>query len=111
MRDAVRRAARELAGAGIRLEIPRYLQPSLKALEEVSYNLKKKNPDMRRNIKFDNGELDLVLDFCLNPSADPTWRSLQPAGAKAVKAKLSTSGAATKGEVDEDELNSMLGMS
>ena len=52
-----------------------------------------------------------MLDFCLNPSADPTWRSLQPAGAKAVKAKLSTSGAATKGEVDEDELNSMLGMS
>ena len=36
VRDAVRRAAKELAGdneAGIRLEVPTRLQPSLKALE------------------------------------------------------------------------------
>ena len=70
VRDVVRGAARELAGhddAGIRLEIPSFLQPSLKALEAVSYNLKKKNPDIKRNIKFDDGEMDLVLDFCLSP--------------------------------------------
>ena len=47
VRDIVRRAARELAGsleARIRLEIPQFLQPSLKSLESVSYSLKKKFP-------------------------------------------------------------------
>ena len=43
IRDTVRSMARELAGdpdAGVRLEIPYSLQPNLKALESVSYNLK-----------------------------------------------------------------------
>ena len=56
VRDAVRGMASELAGdpdAGVRLEIPHGLQSNLKALESVSYNLKKKYPDLRRNIKFD----------------------------------------------------------
>ena len=73
VRDIFRRAARELAGspeAGIRLEIPQYLQPSLKSLEAVSYALKKKFPGIRRNIKFDDEKLDLVLDFCTDPGAD-----------------------------------------
>ena len=66
IRDAVRRAAKELAGdngAGIRLEVPRGLQPSLKALEAVSYNLKQKNNGIKRNIRFDDLAQDLVLDF------------------------------------------------
>ena len=58
VRDIVRRAAKELAGspeAGIRLEIPQFLQPSLKSLESVSYSLKKKFPATRSNIKFEKG--------------------------------------------------------
>ena len=68
VRDAVRGSARELAAhpeAGIRLEIPHSLQPSLKALEAVSYKLKQKYPDIRRNIKFDDQEKDLILDLSL----------------------------------------------
>ena len=70
VRDAVKRAAKELAGdtdAGIRLEVPGFLQPSLKALEAVSFRLKQKNPKMRRNVKFDEAVMDLVLDFSLDP--------------------------------------------
>ena len=55
VRDAVKRAAKELAGdreAGIRLEVPRSLQGSLKALEAISFALKKTNPSLRRNVKF-----------------------------------------------------------
>ena len=47
VRDTVRRAAKELAGssdAGVRLEIPYSMQTRLKALESVSYNLKKSTP-------------------------------------------------------------------
>ena len=70
VRDTIKRAARELAGdqsTGIRLEIPGYLQTSLKALEAVSFALKQKNLDMRRNVKFDDAEMDLVLDFSVDP--------------------------------------------
>ena len=46
MRDAVRSAAFNLAGrrAGIRLEIPDTLRPSLKALESAAYQLKQVHP-------------------------------------------------------------------
>ena len=77
--DTVRRVAKELAGekdAGIRLEIPRYLQSSLKSLEAVSFALKKKNPEMKRNIKFDDDYMDLVLDFCLRGQLLRSGRSL-----------------------------------
>ena len=49
MRDAARSAAFNLAGkkAGIRLEIPDTLRPSLRALESLAYNLKKSNPEMK----------------------------------------------------------------
>ena len=81
VRDAVRGAAKELAGspdAVIRLEIPTSLQPSLKALETVSFHLKKKHPKLRRNIKFDDAEMDLVLDFSTDPDFGAPWRKVRP---------------------------------
>ena len=111
VRDAIKGAARELAGcsdAGIRLEIPQYLQPSLKALETVSYNLKQKNPMVKRNIKFDDAEMDLVLDFCMDPGVDdPRWRKVRPAQAKVLKAALGKNVGVTT-EVTTDELEQML---
>ena len=111
VRDTVRRAAKELAGdpgAGIRLEIPGFLQPSLKALESVSFALKQKNPKMRRNVKFDDVEMNLVLDFSLDPDGGAPWRKIRPAQALAAKSKLKATGT-SGGEVNDDELDSMLG--
>ena len=104
VRDAVRGAARELAGvpeADMRLEIPHFLQGSLKALEAVSYNLKKKHPGIRRNIKFDDGEMDLVLDFCTNPDDSDA------AQAKLLKKTIGKKSGKTV-EVTSDELEQML---
>ena len=112
VRDIVWGAARELGRhleAGIRLEIPHSLQPSLKALEVVSYKLKKKYPDIKRNTKFDDHERDLVLDFCTDPSTNQPWRKARPAQAKALKSKLT--GAEQAAEVTEDELDQMIGTS
>ena len=70
-RDLVRSAARNLAGKpshGMRLEIPEHLRPSLRNLESVSYDLKKRNPNLKRNKKFDDAVMDLVLDIKLNDS-------------------------------------------
>ena len=107
VRDAVRRSAKELAGdanAGIRLEVPRGLQSSLKALEAVSFALKQKNKKMKR--KFDDSIMDLVLDFNLDPEGGGVWRTLKPDQARKFKGKLGASGSA---DVDEDELDGMLG--
>ena len=84
VRDAVRRGAKELAGdrdAGVRLEIPYSMQSSLKALESVSYHLKQKHPKIRRNIKFDDDEMSLVLDFNTDPDGSGTWRQVGAAQA------------------------------
>ena len=111
VRDAIRGAARELAGspeAGMCLEVPHFLQPSLKALETVSYNLKQKHPGIRRNIKFDDGEQDLVLDFCTNPGDDDArWRRVRPDQAKILKATIGKKPGKSV-EVSSDELERML---
>ena len=85
IRDKIKRAAKELGGEvghGIRLEIPYSLQKSLKALEALSYNLKKKHPRIRRNIRFDDLEKDLVLDFNTDPDGN-NWR--RAAAAQAIQ--------------------------
>ena len=64
-RDAVRAAAPRLAGKtnmGMRLEIPESLRPSLRALESMSYFLKQTNRSLKRNIKYDNEVMDLIMD-------------------------------------------------
>ena len=82
-RDAVRAAAFNLAGdrqSGMRLHIPGHLEPNFKALEGLSYLLKQKHATLRRNIKFDEPNMDLVLDFQVQ-EGDP-WRSVRPAQAR-----------------------------
>ena len=61
---------------------------------------------MKRNIKFDDQHMDLVLDFCFDPDAG-NWRKICPGQAKAVKSRM---GSATRNEeVGEDELEIMFG--
>ena len=111
VRDVVRRAAKELAGAsdsGIRLEIPHYLKPSLKALEAVSFNLKKKNDKIRRNIRFDDGDMDLILDFNTDPDGDGVWRRVTAAQAKSMKSKVGGAGPSRTAALTDQELEDML---
>ena len=85
-RDIVRRAASNLAGmpnAGIRLEVPEFLRPSLRALESTSFLLKKKFPTLKRHVKFDDEVLDLVMDLKMTPDAQ--WQKMRPA--QAIEAK------------------------
>ena len=82
-RDSVRAAADNLAGdtkSGMRLHIPGHLEPNFKILEHISYLLKQKYATLRRNIKFDEPNMDLVLDF-QSEEGEP-WRSIRPAQAK-----------------------------
>ena len=110
IRDAVRRAAKELGGtrdAGIRLEIPFNLQSSLKALEAVSYQLKQKNQGVKRNIKFDDSDMDLVLDFNVDPEGSGVWKWVSATQAKQMKQKIN-SAAGQSSLLSNDELGSLM---
>ena len=78
-------------GAGIRLEIPYSMQSKLKALESVSYNLKKKFPEIRRNIKYDDDTMDLVLDFNTHPDDGGNWKQVTSEQARQMKTRMKAS--------------------
>ena len=64
---------------------------------------------MKRNVKFDDGKMDFVLNFCLDPSdPDPTWRKVRPVQVAMMKSKLSVSRARSE-EVSEEDRGKMLG--
>ena len=79
LRDVVRGPAYNLAGqkeAGIRLEVPHHLMANFKALNAASYRLRMKFKECKRNVKFDDENYDLILDFKTSP--DSNWRRLRP---------------------------------
>ena len=80
IRDAVRARASQLAEyrdtAGMRLELPDYLQKDFRALMNLAYDLKSKNTGLKRNIKFDEEDLGLFMD--IQVKSDGHWRRIKP---------------------------------
>lgn len=101
IRDVVKAQGHNLAGfrdeAGMRLQIPDYLQKDFHALMSVAYNLKKSNKDLRRNMD----DIQTVTDG--------DWRRIRPQQAyKALGTRTrKRSGAPT--EIDDEEILSLLG--
>ena len=65
----------ERKGKGLRLEVPDHLWPSFRVLQEVAYELKQKHASLRRNILFDDVNMDLKMDFTVDAV---TWKTLSP---------------------------------
>ena len=105
-RDAVRAAAPSLASfrddAGMKLHIPDHLQRSFRALMNLAFDLKKKHPGLKRNVKFDDVNLDLYLDVQLK--ADDEWQRIDPG--QAVEATKGRPGR-SRG-IDADRLRRLL---
>lgn len=80
IRDAVRARASQLAdyrdAAGMRLELPDYLQKDFRALINLAYDLKSKNVDLKRNIKFDEEDLGLFMDVQVRTGGN--WKRVKP---------------------------------
>ena len=108
IRDAIKANAANLANfrdeAGMHLHLPNNLQKDFKALMSLSYDLKKKNAELRRNIKFDEDDLGLYMDFQIK--RDSAWKRVKPEQAR----KALTAGGKRTGpaEVDADELTGLL---
>ena len=108
-RDAVRSAAPRLAGKkdmGMRLEIPEALRPSLRALDSTSYLLKQTNPLLKRNIKYDDEVMDLVMDIKLNEAAP--WRKIRPDQAMDAKKNRAVPSREDRVELDSAAIQSFL---
>lgn len=80
-RDKVKAAGIHLAGqtdAGIRIHVPGFLLDSFHALQAVGYHMKKRDPNLRRSVKFDDENRDLVMDV----RVDGEWKRITSEQAK-----------------------------
>ena len=106
-RDVVKGAARNLSvlgpDYGVRLELPNHLKTAMQALQAASYEIKKKSPEAKRNVLFDDNTLDLVLDFSLGEGRP--WRWMTAKQAKLAKRKR----VASERDVKDSELDEILG--
>ena len=109
VRDAVKAQGPNLANfrkeAGIRLHLPNHLQKDFKALMGLSYDLKKKNADLRRNVKFDETDLGLYIDLQLEKEGQ--WRRVKPEQARMANEKSRSRGGPET--MDAEELSTLLG--
>ena len=64
------------------MEIAHHLMSNFKALSSASYKMKKKFPTCKRNLRYDDDELNLVLDFKSTP--DSHWKRIKPEQAKII---------------------------
>ena len=74
IRDSIKAQAYKLAShreeAGMRLHIPDHLQRVFRSLMNVSFDMKKKHPSLKRSVKFDEEEQSLYMDVQLAEGQD-----------------------------------------
>ena len=107
VRDAVKAAAANLANhrdkAGMRLHVPDHLQKEFHSLMNLSYDLKKRHPKLKRNVKFDKEDFGLFMDVRMSEEGD--WKRVKPAQAMAAVKKNRKDKVQGMGE---DELRELL---
>ena len=78
LRDEVKSMARNLSGTdrktGVQIEPPDHLRGHYQAFQRLAFQLKRKNPSLRRNIKFYDPELCLSMDIKTSSEAD--WKAV-----------------------------------
>ena len=85
IRDEVRALSRNLGGdttAGVQLEVPDHLRGKFQTFQSLAYQLKKKHPLLKRNIKLVDSNLGLVMDVKLD--GDSGWKAVQYEDANAI---------------------------
>ena len=110
VRDAIKSAAKNLAGKGqsfgVRLELPNHLKSAMTALQSASFEIKQKFPLARRNVLFDDGSMDLVLDF--STGEGKPWRRMSSAQARERKKKAPVRDGAGRADLGDGELDALL---
>ena len=109
IRDTVKAQGPNLANhredAGMRLQIPDNLQKDFKALMSMAYELKQKNKDLKRNVKFDEESLGLFMDVQMKRDGD--WKRIRPSQAhRHLATRQKRTG---PDDMGDDEIESLLG--
>ena len=99
----VKGAARNLTTrgqeCGVRLELPNHLKTNMQALQAVSYDIKQRHPDARRNVSFDDGVMDLALDFSMGDGQP--WQRVSAKQARQAKAKRRRQAGSDERDIDD----------
>ena len=107
VRDTIKGKAANLANfgleAGMRLDIPNHLQKDFKLLTNLAYDMKQKNPELKRNIKFDKDEVGLFMDVLVK--AGGQWRRISTEQAKTLNSRKRRG----SDRFELDELKSLVG--
>ena len=94
--------AAEGRAAGVRMQVPGYLISTFRLLENLGYQMKKVDPDVRRVVKFDDSKMSLMMDVRVNDS----WRRVYPDDAKKAMARTpNLSAAAGPAEMSSDNIS------
>ena len=74
-RDEVKSCARNLVDrtVGVQMDPPDHLRSHYQTFQALAFQLKQKHPNLKRNVKFCDPEMDLEMDFNLG---DGTWRTI-----------------------------------
>ena len=108
IRDSIRARASNLADhrdtAGMRLELPDYLQRDFRSLMNLAYDLKSKHASLRRNIKFDEEDMGLFMD--IQTDADDRWRRIKPEQAR----KLARTRSRGPEKLNDSDIVTLLGL-
>ena len=105
LRDEVKSLARNLAGTdrsiGVQMEAPDHLRSHYQAFQKLGFHIKRKHAALRRNVKFDDFSMSLVMDVKLDESA--SWKTIDYAAAKDLLKRVKT-----VPTVDKKELENMV---
>ena len=106
-RDDVRSFAKNLErkGRGMRLEVPEHLWPNFRVLQELGFELRQKKPSLRRNVLFDDTNMDLKMDFSVDST---TWKTVSLSEARKTLQKRRPNRTRRLSATQED-LESLLG--
>ena len=109
LRDEVKSAAKNLNGAdrstGLQLEAPDHLRSHYQTFQKLGFNIKKKHPTLRRNVKFDDLEQALVMDIKTDQASD--WKTLTYADAKDLLKKVKKT---PRTSIEKAELESLVNL-
>ena len=81
MKAAGPKLAGEGRAAGLRLQIPSFLSNNFRVLENLGYQMRKMDPEVRRVVKFDDENQDLMMDVRVGGE----WRRVYPSDARAAR--------------------------
>ena len=89
LRDEIKSLGRNLSGQdrsiGMQLEPPDHLRSHYQAFQKLAFQMKKKSPGLRRNIKFYDGEMCLSMDILRGTGGE--WRTIMYNDARAILKK------------------------